>query len=101
MMRGALLSFLLARSKPYCLVLLLVRLLCCAQEVPPTLLIAKSFYPLSTLRAVHVISRTRLSPILVYYGFKGRSLYARRGEPGDEARTSEQGTLWGHPFCPS
>ena len=32
-----------------------------------------------------MISRTRLSPVLFYYGFKGRSLYARRGEPGDEA----------------
>ena len=41
------------------------------------------FYP----RADHVISRTRLSPVLVYYGFKGRSLYARRGEPGDEAKS--------------
>ena len=40
------------------------------------------FYP----RAVHVISRTRLSPVLVYYGFKGCSLYARKGEPGDEAK---------------
>ena len=32
-----------------------------------------------------MISRTRLSPVLFYYGFKGRSLYAGRGEPGDEA----------------
>ena len=84
MMRGALLSFQLARSKPYFLELLPVRSLCCAQEITPTLLIAKSlppFYP----RAVHVISRTRLSPVVFYYGFKGRSLYASRGEPGDEA----------------
>ena len=84
MMRGTLLSFQLARSKPYCLVLLPVRSLCCAQEIPPTLLIAKSFYPLSTLGRC---TRFRVpgSPVLFYYGFKGRSLYARRGEPGDEA----------------
>ena len=25
---------------------------------------------------------------VVYYRFKGRSLYARRGEPGDEARVN-------------
>ena len=86
MMRGALHSFQLARRKPYCLVLLLVRSLCCAQEIPPMLLIAKSFYP----RALHVISHTRLSPVLFYYRFKGRSLYARRGEPGDQATVQYQ-----------
>ena len=37
------------------------------------------FYP----RAVHVISCTRLSPLLFYYEFKGHLLYACRGEPWD------------------
>ena len=87
MMRGALFLFQLARS-PYCLVLLPVRRFAvlsrlggntahavnCQVFLPP-------FYP----RAVHVILRTRLSPVLVFYGFKGRSLYARRGERGDDA----------------
>ena len=108
MMRGALLSFQLARSKPYCLVYTVTctfTLLCtgntahavnCQVFLPP-------FYP----RAVHVISRTRLSPVLFYYGFKGRSLYARRGEPGDEAillrvqrsfAVRSQGRAWGRGY---
>ena len=32
------------------------------------------------------VSRVNLA--VVYYGFKGCSLYARRGEPGDEARVN-------------
>ena len=32
------------------------------------------------------VSRVNLA--IVYYGFKGRSLYACRGEPGDEARVN-------------
>ena len=48
------------------------------------------FYP----RAVHVISCTRLSPVLVYYGFKGRSLYARRESLGTRLATKYTHTHW-------
>ena len=91
MMRGALFSFQLARSKPYCLVLLPVRRFPVLSRLGGNTAHAVNcqvFLPPFYLRAVHVISRTRLSPVLVYYGFKGRSLYARRGEPGDEAKSS-------------
>ena len=79
MMRGAL--FL-------CLVLLPVRRFAVLSRLGRNIAHAvywQVFLPPSYPTAVHVTSHTRLSPVLVYYGFKGRSLYARRGEPGDEA----------------
>ena len=60
MMRSALFLFQLARSKPYCLVLLPVRSLCCAGGNTAHAVNCQVFLPPFYPRAVHVISRTLL-----------------------------------------
>ena len=36
-----------------------------------------------------MISGSEVHDVLLQYGVKGRSLYARRGEPGDEATVTD------------